>query len=275
MSRIAFLGAGNIAAAIVDGLLAQNPAARTDLVCLGGSGKSAATLATRTGITLANSLDELLASADILVVAFKPQHLAAADPRLADLATGKLVISVLAGKRLATLEKTFPHARNLVRAMPNTPAAIGAAITPYCSLAPLTASDRIAVEALLGACGQYLELVEEHMDAVTALSAGGPAFLFEFVAALRDAGIAANLPPDISARLSIETVLGAARLLARRQIDPEKLRDQVTSPNGTTLAGLRRMEAGNFRGVIRETILAAQARAAELSKNSSSQIFPR
>ena len=92
------------------------------------------------------------------------------------------------------------------------------------------------------------------------------AFLFEFVAALRDAGVAAELPPEIAAKLSIETVLGAARLLARRQVDPEILRNQVTSPNGTTLAGLRRMEAGNFRAVVRETILAAEARAAELSR---------
>jgi pyrroline-5-carboxylate reductase len=152
--------------------------------------------------------------------------------------------------------------------MPNTPAAIGAAITSFCALNRLLDSDRLLVETLLGSCGQFLELGEEHMNAVTALSGGGPAFLFEFVAALRDAGIAANLPAEIAARLSVETVLGAARLLARRGVDPETLRNQVTSPNGTTLAGLARMEAGNFRGVLRETILAAQARAAELSQDS-------
>ena len=267
MSRIAFLGAGNIAAALIDGLLAQNPAARSSLVCLGGAGPTATALAARTGITLAASLDELLAGADLLVVAFKPQHLAGADPRLAELTAGKLVLSVLAGKRLATLAQTFPHARNLVRAMPNTPAAIGAAITAYCAQQPLSASDRALVETLLGACGQFVELGEEHMDAVTALSGSGPAGLFEYVAALRDAGAAAGLPADIAARLATETVLGSARLLARRQVDPEILRNQVTSPNGTTLAGLRKLEAGNFRALIRDTILAAQARAAELSRD--------
>lgn len=268
MSKIAFLGAGNMAGAIVDGLLAQDPTLRDRLLCLGGAGKTAAALAARTGIALASSLEDLLVRADVVVVAFKPQHLAGADPRLADLTAGKLVLSVLAGKRLATLAKTFPRARNLVRTMPNTPAAIGAAITPYCTLQPLSAADRSAVESLLGACGSHLELEEKHMNAVTALSGGGPAFLFEFVAALRDAGIAAELPPDVSMRLSVETVLGAARLLARRQVDPETLRNQVTSPNGTTLAGLRKMESGQFRGVIRDTILAAQARAAELSQDS-------
>ena len=267
MPRLAFLGAGNLASALVDGLLATG-VRPGEISCLSGSGKTAAALAARTGITPAASLETLLDRADVLVVAFKPQHLAAADPRLAELTAGKLVVSVLAGKKLATLAKNFPHARNLIRAMPNTPAAIGAAITPWCALHPPTTADRAAVESLLGACGQHLELGEEHMDAVTALSAGGPAFLYEFVAALRDAGIAANLPPEISARLSVETVLGAARLLARRGVDPEVLRNQVTSPNGTTLAGLKKMEAGNFRGAVREAILAAQARAAELSRDS-------
>ena len=267
MTKIAFLGSGNMATAMVDGLLAQTPSDRSNLICFSASGKTSAALGERTGIAVATSLDELLRDADIVVVAFKPQHLATADSRLADLTANRLVISVLAGKRLARLAKVFPQARNIVRAMPNTPAAIGAAITPYCAFKPLAGSDRSSIEKLLGACGQHLELGEEHMNAVTALSGGGPAFLFEFVAALRDAGIAANLPPEISAQLSIETVLGAARLLARRAVDPETLRNQVTSPNGTTLAGLARMEAGNLRGIVRETILAAQARAAELSQD--------
>lgn len=268
MSKLAFLGAGNMAAAMIDGLLARDPAARSQLVCLGGSGQSASTLAARTGVRLATSAETLLADADALVVAFKPQHLATVDPRLADLVSGKLVISVLAGKRLASLARVFPRARNLVRAMPNTPAAIGAAITPYCSLRPLDAADRALVERLLGACGQHLEIAEEHMNAVTALSGSGPAFLFEFVAALRDGGIAADLPKDIAARLAVETVLGSARLLAERKVDPETLRKQVTSPNGTTFAGLRRLEAGGFRQLVGETILAARDRAAELSQDA-------
>ncbi len=267
-SSIAFLGAGNMAAAIVEGLLAQNPAARAQLSCLGGSGLTAAALAARTGIALAPSLEALLASADIVVVAFKPQHLASADPRLAELTVGKLVVSVLAGKKLASLSRVFPRARNVVRTMPNTPAAIGAGITPYCAAQPLTPADRAAVEQLLGACGAFLEISEGHMDAATAVSGCGPAFLFEFVAALRDGGVAAGLPADVSARLAVETALGAARLLARKQVDPETLRNQVTSPNGATFAGLRRMEAGNFRGVIRDTALAARDRAAELSKDA-------
>lgn len=268
MSKIAFLGAGNMAAAMVDGLIAQSSEARSRLICLGGGGKSAATLAGRTGISLAASLEELLQSADLLVVAFKPQHLASADPRLAELTAGKLVLSVLAGKRLASLAKVFPAARNVVRTMPNTPSAIGAGITPYCALHSLTTDDRKNVEGLLSACGEYLEVGEEHMNGVTALSGSGPAFVFEFAAALRDAGKTAKLPSEVAERLAVQTLLGAAKLLAARKIDPETLRNQVTSPNGTTFAGLKKLESGDFRGLIRETILAAQARAAELSADS-------
>jgi pyrroline-5-carboxylate reductase len=255
-----------MAAAMVDGLLARAPDERSNLSCFSASGKTAAALAARTGIQQALTLEALLQPADVVVVAFKPQHLATADSRLAELTQGKLVMSVLAGKPLARLSATFPVARNVVRTMPNTPSSIGAGITPYCALTPLSGEDRASVERILAACGQYLELEEKHMNAVTALSGGGPAFLFEFVAALRDAGVAADLPPEISNRLAIQTVLGAAKLLDHRKVDPETLRNQVTSPNGTTLAGLSRMSAGNFRGVMRETILAAQSRAAELSQ---------
>ena len=264
---IAFLGAGRLASAIVRGLLDQNVAMPAELRCLSKGGESARRLAAATGITAEADLPALLAPADLVIVAFKPQSLAAADPRLAELTAGKLVISLLAGKRLARLSQSFPHARNLVRTMPNTPAAIGAGITPYCALAPLAPADRAAVETLLGALGQFLELEEKHMDAVTALSAGGPAFLFEFTAALRDAGVAAGLPRDISARLSLETVLGSARLLARSGAEPEALRDQVISPNGTTYAGLQVLAARQFRDTIRDMILASTRRADELARD--------
>lgn len=268
MSKIAFLGAGNMAAAMVDGLLAQGSMTPTDLICLSGSQKTATALANRTGIRLAGSLETLVADADTLVVAFKPQHLAAADPRLASLTRNKLVVSVLAGKRIASLARTFPQARNVVRTMPNTPGQIGAGITAWAAKDTLQSSDRAVLDLLLGALGQAVEVAESDLDAVTGVSGSGPAYVFEFAAALRDAGVAAGLAQNAAEKLAVETLLGAARLLARRQIDPEVLRDQVTSPNGTTFAGLQRLKAGDFRGLIRETVLAATARSRELSRDS-------
>lgn len=267
MPNIAFLGAGNMAAAIVDGLLATDVPA-TNLTCFTASGKSAAALAARTGIRHARTFDELLVDADTLVVAFKPYHLATIDPRLAELTAGKLVLSVLAGKKLATLAKTFPRARAVVRTMPNTPSSIGAGVTGWCVNSPLTATDRALVEKLLGALGVAIEIPESQMDALTAVSGSGPAYVFEFAAALRDAGVAAGLAPEVAQKLSLETLLGAARLLARTGTEPEKLRDAVTSPNGVTFAGLQRMAARDFRGLVRETVLTAKARAEEMAKDN-------
>ena len=268
MSMIAFLGSGNMATAFAEGLLAKNAVTQSALRCFSASGKSAAVLAEKTGILQTRSLVELLAGADTLVVAFKPQHLATADPALANLTDGKLVLSVLAGKKISSLQRVFPQARNIVRTMPNTPGQIGAGITGWCVTAPLSATDRATVETILGALGKAVEVSEAQMDAVTGVSGSGPAYVFEFAAALRDAGVTAGLAPETAQTLAVETLLGAARLLARKNIEPETLRNQVTSPNGTTFAGLQRMAARDFRGVVREAVLAAKARSEELSKDS-------
>jgi pyrroline-5-carboxylate reductase len=268
MSKIAFLGAGNMASAFVEGLLGNQAAKPVDLICFGGDDATAANLASRTGIAVARSIEELATSADTLVVAFKPQHLAEADPRFAEWTAGKLVLSILAGKKLSSLVKVFSRARNVVRTMPNTPGQIGAGITAWCSRDPLAAADQAIVEKILGALGQSVAVPESQMDAITAVSGSGPAYVFEFAAALRDAGQAAGLAPEIARKLAVETLLGSARLLARKNIEPETLRNQVTSPNGTTFAGLQRMAARDFRGVIREAVLAAKARSEELSRDS-------
>jgi pyrroline-5-carboxylate reductase len=265
MSKIAFIGSGRMASAMIDGLLTKSIYVPADISCVGGNGQSAPALAARTGIQLGSNLEEVIASSEIVVVAFKPQHLATADPRLAGLTDGRLVISVLAAKTLARLDRTFPKARNLIRCMPNTPAAIGAGVTGWCSRSPLIPGDRKTVTDLLAAIGREVEIPEAQIDALMAVSGCGPAFVFEFTAALRDAGISAGLESSQSAMLALETVLGAARLMARTQEEPEKLRNQVTSPNGTTYAGLQRLKAHDFRGIMRETVLAAKARAAELS----------
>jgi len=265
--KVAFLGAGRMASAMVGGLLEQKAFGPADLACLGGADPTAAELSSRTGIALARTPEELLTGADTLVVAFKPQNLADADPSLGRLTTGRLVLSILAGKRLTSLAKVFPNARNIVRCMPNTPAQIGAGITAWCPARPLADEDRATVSVLLDALGKSVEVPEGQIDAVTGLSGSGPAYVFEFAAALRDAGVAAGLAPDVAEKLAVETLLGSSRLLARRGVAPERLRDEVVSPNGTTHAGLLRLTAGGFRELIRQTVLAATARSEELSKD--------
>lgn len=268
MGKISFLGAGRMASAMVDGLLGKGGVNPADLACTSGPDDTARQLAARTGIAAHEDLAALFKDADAVVLACKPQQLASLDPRIAQLTTGKLILSILAGKRLDRLAQAFPGARNVVRAMPNTPGQIGAGVTGWCSRAPLTPADQKTVGLILGALGKSVALREDQLDAVTGLSGSGPAYVFEFAAALREAGIAAGLDRDTAKTLAIETLLGSAKLLEQSNVEAEDLRNQVTSPNGTTFAGLQRMTARDFRGLIRETVLAATARSVELSKDA-------
>jgi pyrroline-5-carboxylate reductase len=265
MDEIAFLGAGSMAAAMVECLIAKGAYPPGGIACIGGSGRTAALLSAKTGIRHARSLEELLGNADTLVVAFKPQHLAAADPRLGALSEGRLVISVLAGKTLGALSAAFPKARNIIRSMPNTPGRIGAGLTGWCPREPLSAADLKILESVFGALGRSIELPEDQIDAFTALCGCGPAYVFEFGAAIRDSALSMGFDPATARMFALETLLGASRLLAHDGVDPEVLRSEVTSPNGATAAGLRRMADRDFRGIIREAVIAARDRARELS----------
>lgn len=266
MPNLAFIGAGRMAGAIVDGLLATQASLPAEISCYSASGKSSAALSARTGIGLATDLPDLLADADVVVVAFKPQHLATADKRLAELTAGKLIVSVLAAKTTAHLAQVFPQARNIIRTMPNTPSSIGAGITGWSAYEAISDSDREIITRVLGAIGREVEVPEEKIDALMGVSGCGPAFVFEFTGALRDAGIAAGLDATEAETLAIETVLGSARLMARSDMSPEELRNQVTSPNGTTYAGLQVLESKGFRTTMREVVAAAKARSEELAR---------
>lgn len=254
-----------MASAIVGGLITKGAYTPAHIACLGGADNTAAELAARTRITATNDLAALLDGAQTVVLACKPQQLAALDARLATLTEGKLLISILAGKRLARLAQTFPHARNIVRAMPNTPGQIGAGVTAWAALKPLAPADALIIGDVLGALGKSVAVEEPQLDAVTGLSGSGPAYVFEFAAALREAGIAVGLSRETAKLLAIETLFGAAKLLVQSPDEAETLRDQVTSPNGTTYAGLQRMAARDFRSLIAETVRAAAVRSEELS----------
>jgi len=264
-----------MAAAMVGGLL-KNGHPPDALRCYTESGQSARALSALTGIVRAKSIPALLDGAELLVVAFKPQHLATRDAALVEATAGKLVLSVMVGKTLAQLQAAFPHARGWVRAMPNTPGKIGAGVTGWCSHAPLPATDcasalvadRALVDSLLSPLGLVLEVAEEQINDIAAISGSGPAYFFEFAAALSAAAQQIGFEPEVAKRLVTQTLLGSAQLLAQSGQPPEALRNQVTSPNGTTLAGLRKMEEGRLRETVLNTVRAAQARGLEIARES-------
>jgi len=276
MIKLAFVGAGRMASAMVEGVLRKSYYDPTEIACTSAPDGSGESLAQRTGITFCGTVEDLFehVSRDgdeafpVIVLAFKPQQLQEIGSRHQRIATGRLLISILAGIRIDKLGAKFGTARNIVRSMPNTPGQIGAGITCFSSESRLDESDRDRVVKILGSMGPVIPLDESFLDAVTAVSGSGPAYLFEFVAALRDGGIAAGLQPAIACQLAVETVLGAARLLSQSGETPEFLRDAVSSPGGTTLAGLEVMRTADFRAIMRNTVLAAKARSIELAEDA-------
>ena len=205
----------------------------------------------------------------IVVIAVKPQMMHAALPDVKSLGTGKtLVISIAAGTPLATFESAFGPAAPIIRAMPNTPAAIGRGITALIGNAKTSPADIEMAEALLWAVGQTVRLDDEsQMDAVTAVSGSGPAYVFHMIEALAAAGVAAGLPAPMAMDLAKATVGGAGELAETADEDPAQLRKNVTSPNGTTQAGLEVLmdETSGLSDLMRRTVAAAAARSKELA----------
>ena len=207
--------------------------------------------------------------ADVLVLAVKPQALEAAGPLLSHIVgSATVLVSIVAGKTIADLRRAFPQAGVIVRAMPNTPAAIRQGITGVAAEPQATAMQRAAVQRLLEAVGQVEWLPDEtFIDAVTALSGSGPAYVFYLTECLTAAGTAAGLDPALAARLARATVSGAGALMAaEREIPPEVLRRNVTSPGGTTAAALDVLMAGDsLSALMVDAVAAAKRRAGELS----------
>lgn len=265
-TQIAFIGAGRMASAIIAGLLENGHYEAGEIACTCGDDPSGPELAERTGIHYAADLPPRMESAATVVLACKPQQFDTLDPRLGKAAEGKLLLSILAGTPLARLREKFPGARNIVRTMPNTPGQIGAGVTAFAPLQPLPAEDRANVETILGSLGRFYEVPESQLDAVTALSGSGPAYVFEFAAALRDAGIGLGLDPDQAEAMAAETLFGAARLLRESGEKPEALRQAVTSPGGTTAAALEVLDRAGFRQLLSRVLTAARDRSIELAK---------
>lgn len=255
-----------MASAMIQGLLDRGLYQPSQISCTSAADGSGESLAAATGITFTTEMEPLLEGCDVIVLAIKPQQLAELPATSRERVTGQLLISILAGKPLARLQEAFPASRNIVRAMPNTPGQIGVGITAFACLKPLQQDDQSLVGAILGALGEVVPTEEKHLDAVTAVSGSGPAFVARFIAALRDAGIAEGLPANVAMQLALQTARGTGRLLAHTGDTPENLIAQVSSPGGTTVAGLAKLEEGDLSGLVQKTIRAAAARSRELAQ---------
>jgi len=276
--RIGFIGAGAMAEALAGGLLASGVAPQQLLASDVDEGRRRA-FSARLGVSAGADNAEVVRRSDIVVLAVKPGAVA---PVLAELRRGApgelahaLWVSIAAGVPLAALEAGLAVRARVVRAMPNTPALVRAGATALYANSAASPEDRRAARALFEGVGTTWEAAEEsQLDAVTGLSGSGPAYLYAFLEALIEAGAAAGLPRDAAERLVKQTAYGAAKLALESERSPAELRQQVSSPGGTTLAGLARLEALGFAGALAEAVAAATRRAAELGAAARAAAAP-
>ncbi len=266
MSRVALLGGGKMGAALVGGLLdASWDADDVSIAEIDGERRMALEHQFPK-VRVVPSAAWAVADADVVVVAVKPGDV---EPTLATampaLGGDTLVLSIAAGVTIATLERLVPG-RPVVRAMPNTPALVGVGAAAIAPGTRAGAEHLEMAERLLGAVGVVVRVSEPALDAVTGLSGSGPAYVFLVAEALIEAGVLAGLTRDVASQLVIQTLLGSATLLARDESGPESLRAAVTSPGGTTAAGLRELEAHGVRAAILDAVMAATRRSRELGQ---------
>jgi pyrroline-5-carboxylate reductase len=263
--RVGFLGAGKMATALARGWIAAG--LLTPERCRASDPVPAArqAFATETGASVGTSNREVVGSSDLLLLAVKPQNMTEV---LADVAPAigshHLIVSIAAGVTLGQLAATLGAERRLVRVMPNTPCLVGASASGYAAGPAATADDIALVDRLLNVVGVAFRLPEHSLDAVTGLSGSGPAFVYTVIEALSDGGVRVGLPRDVAAALAAQTVLGAARMVLETGLHVGALRDQVTSPGGTTIAGLHALERGGLRAALMDAVEAATKRSKEL-----------
>jgi len=271
--RIGFIGGGNMAEALLAGLLRQALTTPDRVVVSDPLVSRQELLGREFGVVVTADNQAALRGADIVVLCVEPQVL---DDVLAELAPSlqshPLVISVAAGYPLSRIQAALTGATRLVRAMPNTPSAIGVGVTALSPAAGLSTSDRQAAERLFESVGAVVVVEERLMDAVTGLSGSGPAYVFAMVEALADGGVLAGLPRATAQQLAAQTVAGAARMVLAEGEHPAVLKDRVASPGGTTIAGLSRLEQGRLRATLISAVEAATQRSQELGKAESDHL---
>lgn len=257
---LAFIGAGNMGEALIQGLLAAKVVTPQQIIANDVRADRLEQLTRKFGIRTTRDIPQ----ADIFLLAVKPQQMGEALAGLRA-SPGALFISIAAGVTTDRIERELGGKPRVIRVMPNTPALVGAGAAALCRGAHATEADLATAEAILGAVGITVRVEEKLLDAVTALSGSGPAYVFLVAEAMTKAGIAAGLSEDVSKKLTIQTVFGAARMLVETGEAPDSLRRKVTSPGGTTEAALKVLSNRKLVEIFVEAIQAAARRSEELS----------
>jgi pyrroline-5-carboxylate reductase len=267
MRKLGFVGAGNMAGALVKGLLETKRHRARDLWASDAAAGQLRRLRRAYGIGVAPDNATLVGQSRVVVLAVKPQVMDAVLAEIRPVVAGQLFVSIAAGVPTARLEAGLGGRARVVRAMPNTPALVGAGMTVLVRGRRATAADERLASTLFGGVGDVVRVRDEAlMDAVTGLSGSGPAYVYRFAEGLIEGAVAEGLPERIARQLAYQTIHGAAVMLQETGRSPADLRAMVTSPGGTTLAGLQALEAREFAGSVAEGVRAATRRSRELGR---------
>jgi len=263
---IGFIGGGNMAEALIKGMMQGTRYRMQDIIVSEPRAERRKYLEQAYRIKTTESNKEAASSCNIIILAVKPQNMATVLDEISDLVTeDKTVVSIAAGIPLSYLQSRL-KTKKLIRVMPNTPALVQEGMTVMSLCECFSDTELLIVRQIFMSIGRVVTLPEKYMDAVTALSGSGPAFISFFIEAMIEAGIKMGLNRDNASELAIQTLIGTARLL-EAGMAPQKLREMVTSPGGTTAAGLKAFEEKGFVNLVIDALLSAQKRAEELGKS--------
>ncbi|MBX3273232.1 MAG: pyrroline-5-carboxylate reductase [Sandaracinaceae bacterium] len=270
--RIAFIGAGNMAGALIKGLLHAGAAAPEAIWAVDVRPERLRELSEEHGVRVGAKVGEACAWADVVVLSVKPQVFDKVLPEVAADVGDALVVSIAAGVPIEAIEARLPEGTRVIRTMPNTPALVDAGATAIAPGRHAREEDIYLAKRLFDSVGITVILEEGLLDAVTGLSGSGPAYIFLIIEALSDAGVKVGLRRDSAQLLAAQTVLGSAKLLIETGEHPGMLKDMVTSPGGTAIAGLHTLEAGGLRTTLINAVETATERARQLGEQMATRL---
>jgi pyrroline-5-carboxylate reductase len=266
--KLAFLGGGNMAEAMIKGLLRARTATPEQITVSVRRADREEELRRLYKVEVSRNNPALAAAAEVVILSVKPQVMGEMLDLVApSIGPNHLVISVAAGVPIAAIERKLGPTARVIRAMPNTPALVGQGACAVSAGSHSTEADMEIAKSIFDSVGMTVVVEEYLLDAVTGLSGSGPAYIFLIIEALSDAGVKVGLPRRTAQALAAQTVAGSARLLIETGIHPGQLKDQVTSPGGTAIAGLHTLEAGGLRTTLINAVEVATQRAKELGKD--------
>lgn len=262
-----FLGAGKMATALARGFIRAKLAGPAQMIASDPVAAARTAFAKETEAKIADANNQVVQTAKIIFLAVKPDQVASVLSEIRpDFTNDHLLISIAAGVSIAKLEGGLLGGARVIRVMPNTPALVGESASAYALGKSATPADGELAQKLFSSVGAAFQVKEYLLDAVTGLSGSGPAYVYQFIEAMSDGGVAAGLPREVATKLAAQTVLGSAKMVLETGQHPGALKDMVTSPGGTTIEGLHELEKGKLRGTVMSAVRAATEKSKKLGQ---------